>query len=172
MDDLSQHPCAISHDNIHSLCAKYPEIFCVLTRSCNQNVVVYQINVDKRGNVCQKNPVIVYWLDLDTSLRTKRRRQGILHDYENLSFIEQKYAYGITAKFLSKHKLKVCFSIPNMSCTVLIKGRTATAYHKQKKLVKAHCEIKSSTIQWSLKKMIRSVQLYFADGSQKSIFKA
>lgn len=170
MNVLSHQPCRIKYENIHELCNRYPGIFCVLTRSCNQNVIVYEVNFDRKYNVCKQKPVKAYWLDLDKNLQKIRRKKGISHDFEELSYIEEKYAYGVSTKFLAPDKLKVCFSIPNMSCTVLIKNKKAFAYHQQKIFNKAYCIIKSSSIQWSLKKMIKSVTLFYTDGSKKSIF--
>eukprot|EP00906_Rhabdomonas_costata_P028110 RCo039883 len=76
---------------------KNPNIFCVITRSKNQNVVVYEANV-KDGAFPEKGDVLqVYWLDIDPEYVKKNRAKGKTDDREELIWMEKKIAYGAHA---------------------------------------------------------------------------
>lgn len=66
-------------------------IFLVIARKKNDNVMVYQAIVDDRGNLFD---IEQYWLDLDPSYRVKSRSAGKTHDRDELSTLDY-FAYGV-----------------------------------------------------------------------------
>ena len=56
-----------------------------IERSKNKNIVCYDINVSSTGVLNEKKPLSVYWINLE--------EQG---QQEELSFIQEKLAYGYT----------------------------------------------------------------------------
>lgn len=58
-----------------------------IQRSKNTNAIVYDANVNSEGTLNPEEPIKIYWIRYATD-GTK----------EPLSFIQQKYAYGLTAK--------------------------------------------------------------------------
>ena len=69
-----------------------------LTRNKNQNFVCYQAVLQRGGwHFAPKNPVSVFWLDIEPSYQAAARKAGRTHDRCELNCIERQYAYGVTA---------------------------------------------------------------------------
>jgi len=76
-----------------------PHIFLVCFRDKNQNVMIYQARVAD-GKLLDP-PVESYWLVLEPSYLAARRKSGIVHDREEQSFLDRKFAWGYGATRLS-----------------------------------------------------------------------
>jgi hypothetical protein len=72
-----------------------PNIFLVMTRSKNKNVVVYEANI-RNGQFDSKNPVVGYWLILEPSYRKIRRKKMIKHDFERFNMFENQFVWGFS----------------------------------------------------------------------------
>mmetsp|Transcript_17519 Transcript_17519/g.26604 ORF Transcript_17519/g.26604 Transcript_17519/m.26604 type:complete len:174 (+) Transcript_17519:138-659(+) len=70
-------------------------IACVLQRSMNKSVVVYEGLLDEGGNLDPQKPVDVYWLDIDPATVAKNRKKGKMDDREELDFLGRTMAYGV-----------------------------------------------------------------------------
>ena len=167
MNTLRTVPCQVK--NIKTLARTFPTIVCVLTRSCNENVVVYEANVDDAGNFDRKEPIIGYWLDLEPKLRSKRRRAGIQHDYEELTLLEKRLAYGVKCSIINPRKIKVVFKIPNFQVIVQSNPvtRTATAYIDNIPIRSAHIIVNPS---FTFKRKLIKAIVEYQNGSKKCIF--
>lgn len=64
---------------------RQPRVVLVLTRAMNKNVVVYEAQTGSDGTV---TGVDTYWLILEAAHRQARRRNNILHDREDLTWLE------------------------------------------------------------------------------------
>jgi hypothetical protein len=82
-----------------------PNVFLVVMRSKNENVVVYEANIEN-GKFNKNNPVNVYWLNLAPEYRKGRRKRGILHDKEDLNLFERKFVWGCTTKHVDQSNEK------------------------------------------------------------------
>lgn len=63
-----------------------------IARSKNANIVCYDLKTDKRGNIDEKEPLKVYWIN-------KTDHPG---EVSELSYIQNKMAYGYSSKALGK----------------------------------------------------------------------
>ena len=78
--------------------ATSPHILFVIGRSKNLNIVVYEARLNQRGDeLDSKEPVIVYWLDLDPAYQKQKRDKGITSDRLELNYIEKTMAYGLSS---------------------------------------------------------------------------
>src|SRR4051812_12142816 len=57
-----------------------------IQRSKNTNAIVYEMNRNTEGKMNMEDPVRIYWIRYTTDSTT-----------EDLSLIQRKYAYGVTA---------------------------------------------------------------------------
>lgn len=167
METLRTVPCSVK--DVTMLSSVFPTVVCVLTRSCNANVVVYEANITPSGRLDRKDPISVYWLDLDPELRARRRAKGILHDYEKLSFLERTMAYGVQCEMLGTNRVLVKFKVPNLTCVVRYDPatRTACAYSGKKKIRSTHVVVNRNL---SLQRKLRRVTVFFADKTKKCVF--
>jgi len=89
---------AYGADLIAQLKEKCPQVFMVCFRNKNKNVVVYQARTSPDGLRLLDPPVEGYWLILEPSYQETRKNQGILHDREELSFLDRTVAWGFECK--------------------------------------------------------------------------
>lgn len=69
-----------------------------LTRNKNQNFVCYQASLQRGGRyLAAKDPINVFWMDIEPSYQAAARKAGRTHDRCALNWIERKQAYGVTA---------------------------------------------------------------------------
>ena len=90
-------------DQVSQIRAQNPDILFIIERSKNQNIVVYEANrmVGDRKRLDSKNPLQVYWLDIDPEYVKAARRKGKMHDREELGSIEKRMAYGFSSEGIS-----------------------------------------------------------------------
>jgi hypothetical protein len=69
-----------------------------LQRDPNRNTLIYELNVDKSGNIEEDQPVLAYWIRYDENQVKK-----------DLSYVQRKFAYGIDAKKLGKDQFELRF---------------------------------------------------------------
>lgn len=80
-----------------------PNVFLIMFRSKNDNVVVYEANINERGVLDKKKPIDIYWLDIDKAYRDPKRIHGILSDRVELSLLENTFVYGINIVYLKEN---------------------------------------------------------------------
>ena len=83
-----------------------PNILFFISRSKNANIVVYEANL-KDGKLDPKDPVLVYWLDIDPEYVKKNRSKGINTDRSELNMVEKQFAYGLSSESLGNGKYKI-----------------------------------------------------------------
>jgi len=71
-----------------------PRVVLVCFRNVNQNVVVYEAQVDSQGKFVEDAPLVGYWLELEPSYRESRRAQGLLHDRGEFSRLDRSLAWS------------------------------------------------------------------------------
>lgn len=150
-------------DFFEQIKAKCPNIFFILTRTTNENVVVYELNL-KHGKINTKNPVNVFWLNVDPGYTCKQ--------YESLTFTENRYVYGITTTILSSTHVRVKFKFNNFTIDVYVEqnGRVY-AKHNNKKVERAHIVLRTMMNPISLYQIVKRVYLYeFKSKTPKTIF--
>jgi hypothetical protein len=89
-----------------------------LQRDPNTNTVVYQLNVDRAGQLDEDEPVNVFWLRYDEHGERKE-----------LNFIQRKFAYGLTAEKLAPEKYELKFAAYNKVRFFLLRSPTNKAFH-------------------------------------------
>jgi hypothetical protein len=97
------------HDNDHQsqkvtqdLKEKNPNVMFIVARSCNLNVVAYEGMVDKKHptKIDSRDPLDIYWLNLEKKHRDDARAKKQKHDRDELSWPERRFGYGAKAKLL------------------------------------------------------------------------
>jgi hypothetical protein len=89
-----------------------------LQRDPNTNTVIYQLNVNRAGQVDEDEPINVFWLRYD--------EQGQRKD---LNFIQRKFAYGLSAKKLGPDKYELKFAAYNKIPFYLMRSGLDKAFH-------------------------------------------
>ena len=89
-----------------------------LQRDPNTNTVIYQLNVDRAGRLNEDEPVNVFWLRYDEHGERK-----------DLSFIQRKFAYGLTAEKLATDKYELKFAAYSKVRFYLLRSPTDKAFH-------------------------------------------
>lgn len=102
---------------ITELKKKCPFIFLVCFRDKNKNVVIYQARVE--NNKLLDPPVEAYWLNLEPSYRDARTKQKIMHDREELGFLDHKFAWGFEQK--KKSDTEALFQFNNFKHPMTVK---------------------------------------------------
>jgi hypothetical protein len=86
-------------------------------RTPNSNTIVYDLNLDNDGTPDDETPVHAYWI------RYNEKGQK-----EELSYIQRKFAYGVTSKSLGNGKYDIRFVSYKKFPLTLMKG-TDGKYH-------------------------------------------
>jgi len=68
-----------------------------IARSKNANIVCYDVNLDKKGNIDTDEPLNVYWIN-------KTDHPG---ERSGLSYIQNKLAYGYSSKSIGKGSFEI-----------------------------------------------------------------
>ncbi|MEJ7558985.1 MAG: DUF4833 domain-containing protein [Pedobacter sp.] len=89
-----------------------------LQRDPNRNTLIYELNLDKSGNVNEAQPVLAYWIRYDENQVKK-----------NLSYVQRKFAYGIDAKKLGKDQFELRFVSHKKLPLYLVKSAVDKKYH-------------------------------------------
>lgn len=99
-------------DFVSELRKRNKHIVLVFFRNKNQNVVVCEA-IKRDSSIA----LDIYWLDIDPAYRQPRRKQGILHDRNELLTIERELAYGAISTPIDA---KTCFvrfnAVPQYLC--------------------------------------------------------
>ena len=94
-----------------------PRLFYV-QRDPNTNTIIYELNVDKSGQLNTAEPVHVYWI------KYNERSQK-----EELNFIQRKFAYGINVKPLGNDKYDIRFVSYKKYPLLLMRSASDNKYH-------------------------------------------
>ena len=118
-----------------------------LSRSCNYNVLCYEVLVDNNGDIDPDNIVGNYWLDIDPALIKKNRKKGIMTDRTETNIMENKLAFGVKStinsesgsidvniKALKNHTFQLVQNEGNYTLQGIYQGKCC-------KLLKAHAEV-------------------------------
>lgn len=89
-----------------------------LQRDPNTNTVIYQLNVNRAGQVDEDEPIKVFWI--------RYTEQGI---HKDLNFIQRKFAYGLTAKKVAADKYALKFAAYDKVPFALMKWSADNAFH-------------------------------------------
>ncbi|RKR83008.1 uncharacterized protein DUF4833 [Mucilaginibacter gracilis] len=87
-------------------------------RDPNTNTIIYDINLNGKGEPDPANPVHVYWI--------KYNEKG---QKEELNFIQRKFAYGLVTKPLDNGKFDIRFVSYKKYPLYLMKAETDNKYH-------------------------------------------
>jgi hypothetical protein len=89
-----------------------------LQRDPNTNTVIYQLNVNRAGQVDEDEPIKVFWI--------RYTEQGI---HKDLNFIQRKFAYGLSAKKVAADKYTLKFAAYDKVPFTLMKWSADNAFH-------------------------------------------
>ncbi|MFB9864550.1 DUF4833 domain-containing protein [Rufibacter immobilis] len=80
-------------------------------RDPNTNTIVYELNLDSKGNLNQEEPIRIYWM---------RYADG--GHRQDLNFIQRKFAYGLHVKKINPEKYELKFVCYDKRTLYLMKG--------------------------------------------------
>ncbi|WP_316821034.1 DUF4833 domain-containing protein [Pedobacter gandavensis] len=89
-----------------------------LQRDPNTNTIIYELNVNGRGEVNKNEPILVYWLRYDDNDEKK-----------DLSYIQRKFAYGIQTKEIAKDQWEIRFVSHKKIPMYLMQSKEDQKYH-------------------------------------------
>ena len=89
-----------------------------LQRDPNTNTVIYQLNVNKAGQLDEDEPIRIFWI--------RYAEQG---QQQDLNFIQRKFAYGVKAKKLGPDKYELRFAAYSKRPFYLMKAGPDRAFH-------------------------------------------
>lgn len=118
-------------------------VFMVIGRRKNGNVVVMEANVDRRGNI---TGIRQFWLDLDPKTKAKARKKGRVHDMDPFTKMDE-YAYGIRVISEMPTRWTFCFKrFPSKIFTIRLTGTSAvvceTDTEQREKLLVRHMYVR------------------------------
>ena len=89
-----------------------------LQRDPNPNTVIYQLNVNDAGKIDEDEPVGMFWL-----------RYAEHGERQDLSFIQRRFAYGLTAQKLGPDKYELKFAAYHKIRFFLMRSGADRAFH-------------------------------------------
>lgn len=89
-----------------------------LQRDPNTNTIVYELNLDKEGDIVKKEPVKAYWI------RYTEKGKKV-----DLNYIQRKFAYGIQSKDLGDNYYELRFVAHKQLPMYLLKSPDDKKYH-------------------------------------------
>jgi phosphatidylglycerophosphate synthase len=89
-----------------------------LQRDPNTNTVIYQLNVNKAGQVDEDEPIRIFWI--------RYAEQG---QQQDLNFIQRKFAYGVKSKKIGPDKYELRFTAYGKLPFYLMKAGPDRAFH-------------------------------------------
>lgn len=89
-----------------------------LQRDPNTNTIVYQINTGEDGEVVKKEPISMYWMRYAEDGARKA-----------LSYVQRKFAYGISSKYLGNGQFSIRFNARKKIPLYLIRSDKDNRYH-------------------------------------------
>jgi hypothetical protein len=79
-----------------------------LQRTINKNTIIFQLNTSENGDLIEEEPIKSFWVNYSGK-----------GDFENLNFIQRKYAYGLEMKLLDKQKQHYSFNFVSYKKQIL-----------------------------------------------------
>ena len=73
---------------------KSDKLLFYIQRSPNINTIMYELNVDEKGVLNKEEPIHVYWIRYADEIKKNAE----------LSYIQRKYAYGVTTRLIDAEK--------------------------------------------------------------------
>ncbi len=95
-------------DFVSEVKKRCPNVFLIIFRNKNLNVVVYELNT-KEGKINSEKPVDVYWLDVDPVYRNVTRGKNIVHDRVELNSFDNTFVYGVNTEMLGDRECQIRF---------------------------------------------------------------
>lgn len=89
-----------------------------LQRDPNTNTIICELNIDRDGEVNEKDPIKVYWI-----------RYASNGEKEDLNYIQRKFAYGIQTKAIGNDQYELRFVSHKKLPLYLIKSADDKKYH-------------------------------------------
>jgi len=89
-----------------------------LQRDPNLNTLIYELNLNKDGDVNEDQPVLAYWIRYDENQAKK-----------DLSYVQRKFAYGVDTKKLGKDQYELRFVSHKKLPLYLSKSADDKKYH-------------------------------------------
>jgi len=86
-------------------------------RDPNANTVMYDLNIDKNGDVDTETPMHIYWI--------KYAEKG---QKEELNYIQRKFAYGVNTKKITNEQYDVRF-VSYKKLPLILKKASDNKYH-------------------------------------------
>jgi hypothetical protein len=76
-----------------------PDALFMIERNKNQNIVVYEAVRSSVNHACldSKEPVRVYWEEIDPAYMAANRKKGKTDNYSPLNAFERQFAYGVAS---------------------------------------------------------------------------
>ena len=114
---------------IETIFTHAPNVFLVISRKKNGNVVCYEALLDNDKNIVG---IDVYWLDLDPAFRKKSRQKNRGSDRYELTTVDRM---GYDIKIIdnsAKRKWKLCFKVYSQHMTVVQHNDKIFLYRKGK----------------------------------------
>lgn len=89
-------------------------------RTLNSNTVIYELNLDKDGNINESEPIKIYWIKYSQNNKV-----------DELNYIQRNRAYGLQTKMIDKEKKSFKFSFVSYKSKdfYLIKSKEDNKYH-------------------------------------------
>ena len=137
---------------------KNRNVFLVITRTYNGNVVVYESILDSKRTISKLD---TFWLDIDNKYQQKARKRKKPHDRVELNTIE-KYGFGINVlnkngkkwEFNFKQFKTQTFSVEvhdtGVSCFTVLNGKRYKVHH-------LHIESSSTMLIPTVKKVVATL---------------
>ena len=115
VEELPTDKCGIQAiPTIYNTCNN---VFLVVARKKNGNVVVYEGVLDNKRNLKR---IDIYWLDLEPSYRQKARKSGRRHDRSSLKKID-KLGYDMyVTKKITPQKWEIQFKVYKQKMIVMV----------------------------------------------------
>lgn len=79
----------------------------------NANKFIVELNIGPDGEVDEKQPVNVFWLDIEPSYIAARLKKGIQHNRDEVTDYQLTFGWKFTAKKLKKNKVSFRFDYFN-----------------------------------------------------------
>ncbi len=102
-DRFAPNPGDSFMSELHKRC---PNIFLVIFRNKNKNVVIYEAIIKNE----KIEAIDIYWLDVDENFRNNRDK-SICHDRSELTYFEKTYVYGANiTNFIAPFEIEIKFN--------------------------------------------------------------
>lgn len=104
-----------------------PGLLFYIQRDPNTNTICYQLNLDERGQLSEKNPVNTFWI---------RYPEGGAR--KELNYLQRKFAYGINSKATGKSAFELR-SVAYSKLPLYLRRDSKNEYHVYTNIDKKEC---------------------------------